>query len=88
MALYGKVGSGTAEVAEAAFGLRRADRAAACELDGEHGRASRRPAEAIAAGVGLLPADRQRDGAFMVRSVAENLAAPSWPRWLARATAA
>jgi ribose transport system ATP-binding protein len=38
------------------------------------------PTDAIAAGVGLLPADRQRDGAFMVRPVAENLAAPSWPR--------
>src|SRR5439155_9450947 len=40
----------------------------------------RDPARAIAAGVGLLPADRQREGAFMVRPVAENISAPSWSR--------
>ena len=46
--------------------------------------AFRNPADAIAAGVGLLPADRQREGAFMVRPVAENLAAPSWGRLAGR----
>ena len=74
--LYGKIGSGTAEVAEVAFGVRklstgRISVGADGGLDG--------PAQAIDAGVGYLPADRQRDGAFMVMSVAENLCAPSWP---------
>jgi ribose transport system ATP-binding protein len=78
VALYGKIGSGTAEVAETAFGVRRLT-AGRFELDGEQ-RAFRDPAQAIAAGVGLLPADRQREGAFMVRPVAENLSAPSWSR--------
>src|SRR5207248_2852931 len=78
VALYGKVGSGTAEVAEAAFGVRRLN-AGEFALDGRP-RAFRDPARAIAAGVGLLPADRQREAAFMVRPVAENLSAPSWGR--------
>src|SRR5262249_31201821 len=78
VALYGKIGSGTAEVAETAFGTRRLT-AGVFELDGKP-RAFHAPAQAIDAGVGLLPADRQREGAFMVRSVAENLTAPSWPR--------
>jgi ribose transport system ATP-binding protein len=78
VALYGKVGSGIAEVAEAAYGLRRLI-AGTVEVDGRP-RAFRGPAEAIRAGVGLVPADRQREGAFGVRSVAENVAASSWPR--------
>lgn len=78
VALYGKLGSGTAEVAQAVFGLRRLT-AGKLALDGR-AVTLRGPAEAIAAGVGLLPADRKQEGAFGVRSVAENLAAPSWPR--------
>jgi ribose transport system ATP-binding protein len=76
VALYGKLGSGIAEVAECVFGVRRLT-AGALELDGR-AVAFRSPADAIAAGVGMLPADRQREGAFLIRSVAENLAAPSW----------
>jgi len=78
VALYGKIGSGTGEVAEAAFGLRPLS-GGTMELDGEAVTLSS-PTKAIDAGVGLLPADRQRQGAFMVRPVAENLSAPSWPR--------
>jgi ribose transport system ATP-binding protein len=78
VALYGKIGSGTAEVAEAAFGVRRLS-AGQLELDGKR-RDFRDPAQAIAAGVGLLPADRQREGAFMVRPVAENICSASWSR--------
>jgi ribose transport system ATP-binding protein len=78
VALYGKLGSGTAEVAETVFGLRTLTDGS-CRLRGEE-HAPRSPHEAIAAGVGLVPADRQREGAFMVRSVAENLAVASWPR--------
>jgi ribose transport system ATP-binding protein len=78
VALYGKIGSGSAEVAEAAFGIRHLS-AGRFELDG-HEREFRDPARAIAAGVGLLPADRQREAAFMVRPVAENLSVPSWSK--------
>jgi ribose transport system ATP-binding protein len=78
LALYGKLGSGTAEVAQSAFGLQRLS-AGRVALDGRPVD-FRTPSDAIAAGVGLLPADRQREGAFMVRPVAENLAAPSWGR--------
>ena len=78
LALYGKVGSGTAEVAEAAFGVRRLT-SGRFELDGKP-RTFRDPARAIAAGIGFLPADRKREGAFMVRSVAENICTPSWSR--------
>jgi ribose transport system ATP-binding protein len=78
VALYGKIGSGSASVAESLFGMRSLT-AGTFELDGEV-RTFSHPSEAIEAGVGLMPADRQREAAFMVRSVAENLAAPSWPR--------
>jgi ribose transport system ATP-binding protein len=78
VALYGKVGSGTGEIAEAAFGTLSLT-GGTLELDGKPV-AFRSPAQAIDAGVGLLPADRQREGVFAVRPVAENLSAPSWPR--------
>ena len=82
LALYGKLGSGTAEVAQCAFGLHQLT-SGSMQLHGTPV-AFRKPADAIAAGVGLLPADRQREGAFMVRPVAENLAAPSWGRLAGR----
>jgi ribose transport system ATP-binding protein len=82
IALYGKIGSGTADVAEAAFGVRKLS-SGRLELSSNPVKLGG-PASAIRAGVGFLPADRQRDGAFMIRSVAENLCAPSWAR-LARA---
>jgi len=76
VALYGKVGSGSAAVVEAAFGMRPLHSGTLC-VNGSPAR-FRNPAEAIAAGVGLVPGDRQREGAFPVRPVAENLCAPSW----------
>jgi ribose transport system ATP-binding protein len=78
VALYGKLGSGTAEVAESVFGL-RALSSGECVLKGEP-HAPHAPHHAISAGVGFVPADRQREGTFMVRSVAENIAVPSWRR--------
>jgi ribose transport system ATP-binding protein len=76
--LYGKIGSGTAEVAEVAFGIRKLTSGRLRVAPGESRVAT--PAQAINAGIGFLPADRQRDGAFMVLSVAKNLCAPSWRR--------
>ena len=84
MCLYGKIGSGTSEVVEAAFGMRPLAEGS-IELDGRR-IAFSGPRDAIEGGVGLLPADRQRESAFMVLSVAENLAAPSWPRLAAYRT--
>jgi ribose transport system ATP-binding protein len=76
--LYGKIGSGSAEVGEAAFGVKTLT--AGRLRVGTEKSAIAGPIDAIRARVGFLPADRQRDGAFMIRSVAENLCAPSWPR--------
>lgn len=77
LALYGKVGSGTAEVAEVLFGLRKAT-AGGWSFRGETSIGG--PTDAVAAGIGFVPADRKREGIFSARSVAENLSAPSWPR--------
>jgi ribose transport system ATP-binding protein len=75
--LYGKVGSGTAEVADAVFGRRGLSGGSLRVLDSPP---ADRPREAIERGVGYLAADRQREGALLTRTVGENLAAPSWPR--------
>jgi ribose transport system ATP-binding protein len=78
VALYGKLGSGAFDVGETVFGEHRLD-AGTIEVDGKP-MVLRGPAEAIDAGIGLLPADRKREGAFLVRSVAENLSIASWSR--------
>jgi ribose transport system ATP-binding protein len=75
--LYGKVGSGTADVADAVFGRRRITSG---ELRVLGGPPAGSPRAAIDDGVGYLAADRQREGALLTRSVGENLAAPSWAR--------
>lgn len=75
VALYGKVGSGIAEVAEAVFGMRKIS-SGDLKVDGESAPTS--PRAAIGQRVGLLPADRKREGAFMVLSSAKNLVAPFW----------
>jgi ribose transport system ATP-binding protein len=82
LGVYGKVGSGVSELAESLFGDRPLT-AGSIEVRGK--RASiRSPQDAILAGIGYLPADRARESAFLVLTVAENVAAPSWRR-LARA---
>ena len=78
VALYGKVGSGTAEVAESIFGLHN-NVSGTMELNGKVHQ-PRDPHYAVKHGIGYLPPDRQRSGSLNVRSVAENLAAPSWWR--------
>jgi ribose transport system ATP-binding protein len=78
VALYGKLGAGSADVAETIFGLRRLS-SGMLTIDGEKG-VPRGPAVSIARGVGFVPADRKRDSILPVRSVAENVAAPSWRR--------
>jgi ribose transport system ATP-binding protein len=75
VALFGKLGSGVLEVAETGFGLRQLT-GGRLEL-GERAVHLGGPATAIHLGIGYLPADR-KDGALPNRSVAENLAMPSW----------
>lgn len=76
--LYGKLGSGTTQVAEVCFGIRRPT-AGSLDLGGTAGFPAH-PVAAIRRGVGYLPPDRKREGAFMSRSVVENLAAASWTK--------
>jgi ribose transport system ATP-binding protein len=78
VAIYGKLGSGAAEVGESAYGLRPVT-AGTLEVDGEP-LVIKGPAEGVDAGVGFLPADRKAGGAFMVRPVMENVAVASWRR--------
>jgi ribose transport system ATP-binding protein len=78
VAIYGKLGSGAAEVAETAFGL-TALTSGTLSIKGREATLAG-PIPAIAHGLGFLPAERKAGGAFMVRPVAENIAAASWPR--------
>ncbi|GAA2214229.1 sugar ABC transporter ATP-binding protein [Nonomuraea monospora] len=80
--LYGKIGSGVSEVAETLFGMRGLA-AGELRLDGRAVRL-RTPADAIRHGIGFLPPDRQGQAVLPGRSVAENLAAPSWRRLAGR----
>ena len=77
VALFGKLGSGAAEIGESAFGLRQLT-AGSLQVNAQLS-AFRQPPAAIAAGIGFLPADRKAGGAFLVRPVAENVAVASWP---------
>lgn len=76
--LYGKVGSGVPELAGAIFGAVPYE-AGSVTVEGEDVK-FRHPGEAVARGIGFLPADRASEGLLRPRSVAENLAAPSWAR--------
>lgn len=76
--LYGKIGSGVPEFAASLFGAQPFERGTV-RLDGQPAKFSH-PSEAIARGMGYLPADRASEGLLRPRSVAENLAAPSWWR--------
>lgn len=76
--LYGKLGSGTSEVAELCFGLR--ENSSGQVHIGEFDRAPKNPVDAVEMGVGYLPPDRKREAAFLSRPVAENLAVSSWKK--------
>jgi ABC-type sugar transport system ATPase subunit/ribose/xylose/arabinose/galactoside ABC-type transport system permease subunit len=75
--LYGLVGAGRSEVAEAVVGLRRCR--GSIVLHGAPFR-STGPAHALAVGVVLVPEDRRTDGLFATHSCRENVTAP----WLGR----
>lgn len=76
--LYGKVGSGVPELAATLFGAETRS-GGTIRLDGEPVAFSH-PAQAVAKGIGFLPADRASQGLLGTRTAAENLAAPSWRR--------
>jgi ribose transport system ATP-binding protein len=77
VALFGKLGSGAADVGENAFGIRPLD-SGTLEVQGKVAE-FKAPTDAIAHGVGFLPADRKAGGAFLVRPIAENVAIANWP---------
>ena len=71
LCLTGLVGSRRTELLRVLFGADRFD-AGSLELDGRPV-AFRTPAQAMAAGIGLVPEDRHRDGLMLGLSVAHNL---------------
>jgi ribose transport system ATP-binding protein len=80
--LAGLMGAGRTELAEALFGVRR-PAAGEVSLGGQRVN-PRTPAEAIAAGIFLVPEDRRLEGLVLLASVRENISLPSLDRlsWL------
>lgn len=74
--LYGKIGSGTEGIAAAGFGLAQLG-SGQILLEGKRVTIAG-PRQAVKLGIGLLPADRRHEGAFMLLPAALNLCAPSW----------
>ena len=72
LCVAGLIGSKRTELIHSIFGSNRYDEGK-LELDGRPVR-FRAPRQAIAAGVGLVPEDRHRDGLFLAHTVGENLA--------------
>jgi rhamnose transport system ATP-binding protein len=66
LGIYGLVGAGRTELAQALFGVERADA----------GRVTLTPS-AVSAGIALVPEDRQTQGAVLPFSIAANLALPN-----------
>ncbi|BBC38865.1 ABC transporter ATP-binding protein [Streptomyces graminofaciens] len=79
--LYGLIGSGRTRVLETLFGRRRAS--GGTVRVGERVVAPARPADALAAGIALVPADRRAQGLFPMLTAQDNVLLPS-VRTLAR----
>ncbi|NPV65861.1 MAG: sugar ABC transporter ATP-binding protein [Anaerolineae bacterium] len=71
LGVAGLVGAGRTELAETIFGLRPAH-AGVIRLDGQPV-TIRRPAQAIAQGIGFVPEDRKAQGLFLRMGVGENI---------------
>ena len=78
LSLFGRLGCGALEFAEAMFGLRRLD-AGEVVVDGVPGQ-PRGPWAAIQRGIGFLPTDRKTEGLLTGLSVSENLTVADWSR--------
>ena len=76
--LGGMVGAGRTEIARALFGLDRVT-SGSIELDGTPV-SFRRPDEAIAAGIGLVPENRKADGLFFNFEGPRNITTSKWSR--------
>lgn len=76
LCLFGKIGSGSAEILDCLYGLRPIS-SGSVEIF-EKPFIPQSPEKSVEHGIGYLPADRQRLGSFGNRSVAENLAVRSW----------
>ncbi|MGQ4386713.1 sugar ABC transporter ATP-binding protein [Streptomyces sp. SAS_270] len=73
--MYGLIGSGRTRILETLFGRRRC--AGGTVRVGDRAVAAARPAEALAAGIALVPADRRRQGMFPVLSAQDNALLPT-----------
>ncbi|MFH8829215.1 sugar ABC transporter ATP-binding protein [Streptomyces lincolnensis] len=73
--LYGLIGSGRTRILETLFGGRRAS--GGTVRVGEQVVTPARPADALAAGIALVPADRRRQGLFPVLSAQDNALLPT-----------
>ncbi|HEX6355169.1 sugar ABC transporter ATP-binding protein [Actinophytocola sp.] len=78
LSLFGRLGCGALELAEAMFGLRRFDAGTMTVADSTGQPAG--PWAAIRAGIGFLPVDRKTQGVLNGLSAAENIAAADWSR--------
>ncbi|HEY3787727.1 MAG TPA: sugar ABC transporter ATP-binding protein [Urbifossiella sp.] len=78
LGMAGLVGAGRTELAEAVFGIRSLS-AGELRLDGQPLRVHR-PADAIAAGIALVPEDRRLHGLVVPESVGFNISLPNLDR--------
>jgi ribose transport system ATP-binding protein len=85
LGLTGLAGSGFEEVPYLLFGAQRAKQGA-ITLDGQHyDLSAMTPAKAVAAGIALVPGDRQRDASIATLPITENIAVPAMlPRFFRR----
>lgn len=74
--LFGRLGCGALELAEAMFGLRMLD-GGTMEIAGRTGQPTS-PRDAIRRGVGFVPVDRKTQGILAGLTVAENLSVATW----------
>jgi inositol transport system ATP-binding protein len=73
--LAGLVGAGRTELARIMFGADRCDKGV-LSLNGRELKPLRSPADAIRAGVALVPEDRKQQGCFLEQSVSRNMTLP------------
>jgi ABC-type sugar transport system ATPase subunit len=77
MGLYGLIGAGRSELAEAVFGLARTS-AGELKVFGRRVKI-RSPRQAMAQGIALVPEDRRRRGLVLMHAVSKNLSLPVLP---------
>jgi rhamnose transport system ATP-binding protein len=88
VALYGLIGSGANDVVRALFGIDPAE-SGVVRIDGQHARL-RSPADAVARGISMLPANRKVQGVFGTKSIAFNISSghlrllSRWGLWVDR----